>query len=133
MRETIEVAAIGEAQRKIVGIVDDDPGMLKGVGRLLGAHGFLTETYPSAEGFLEHAAASKVCCLVLDINLGGITGIELRGRLAAGGSTLPVIFMTAANSEIVEREAVEAGCVAFLRKPFSSRQLIGAIDKAVGC
>jgi FixJ family two-component response regulator len=133
MRETIEVAAIGEAQRKIVGIVDDDPGMLRGVGRLLSAHGFLTEAYPSAEGFLERAAASQACCLVLDINLGGISGIELRSRLAAEGSTLPVIFMTAVNSEIVEREAVEAGCVAYLRKPFPSRQLIEAIGKAVGC
>jgi FixJ family two-component response regulator len=133
MPEAIDAAAVVGAERKIVGIVDDDPGMLRGVGRLLSAHGFLTEAYPSAEGFLERAAASQACCLVLDINLGGISGIELRGRLAAGGSTLPVIFMTAANSEIVEREAVEAGCVAFLRKPFSSRQLIGAIDKAVGC
>jgi FixJ family two-component response regulator len=133
MPQAIEAAAIVGAERKIVGIVDDDPGMLKGVGRLLSAHGFLTEVYPSAERFLECAAASKACCLVLDINLGGMSGIELRRRLAEDGSTLPVIFMTAVNSEIVESEAVEAGCVAYLRKPFPSRQLIEAIGKAVCC
>jgi len=133
MPQAIEAAAIVGAERRMVGIVDDDPSMLKGVGRLLSAHGFLTEVYPSAEGFLERAAASEACCLVLDINLGGMSGIQLRRRLAAEGCTLPVIFMTAVNSEIVEREAVEVGCVAYRRKPFPSRQLIEAIDKAVGC
>lgn len=104
--------------------------MVKGVGRLLNVHGFVTEVYNSAEAFLENAAASDARCLVLDINLRGISGIELRRRLASGGSTLPVIFMTALDSEAVEREAVEAGCIAFLRKPFLARQLIDAIGKA---
>ena len=120
------------ADKKVVAIVEDDASMLKGLARLLSAHGFGTEVYTSAEAFLERAAASGAGCLVLDINLGGISGIELRRRLAADGSRLPVILMTAIDSDIVRKEAVEAGCIAYLRKPFPARQLIDAIGKAVG-
>ncbi len=116
----------------VVAIVEDDTAMLKGVEGLLNAHGFVTETYASAEAFLERAAVSKASCLVLDIHLGGISGIELRRQLAAAGSRLPVIFMTAVDSEIIQRQAVEVGCIAFLHKPFPSGHLIEAIGKAVG-
>ena len=116
--------------KKVVAIVEDDPGMLKGLQRLLTAHGFVTEAYTSAEGFLERGAASKANCLVLDINLGGISGIDLRRRLAAAGSRLPVIFMTSSDSEVVQTEAIAAGCIAYLRKPFPARQLIDAIALA---
>jgi FixJ family two-component response regulator len=119
-------------EKRVIAIVEDDPSMLKGVGRLLSAHGFLTEAYTSAEAFLEHAAATEASCLLLDINLGGISGIELSHRLAAGGSKLPVIFMTAVDSESIQREAALAGCIAYLRKPFPSGQLIDAIGRAVG-
>jgi FixJ family two-component response regulator len=124
-------AAIMMANR-IVAIVEDDPGMLNGVGRLLNAHGFVTELYTSAEAFLERAASSQARCLVLDIHLGGISGIELRRRLAAAASKVPVVFMTGVDSDLLRTQATEAGCVDFLRKPFSARQLIDAIDKAVG-
>jgi FixJ family two-component response regulator len=119
-------------KRTVVAIVEDDPSMLKGLERLVNAHGFLTELYTSAEAFLERADVSEARCLLLDIHLGGISGIELRHRLAAAGSRLPVIFMTAVDSETIQREAVEAGCVACLRKPFQSRQLTDAIGVAVG-
>jgi FixJ family two-component response regulator len=121
-----------EADKRVVAIVEDDPSMLKGLERLLNVHGFATEVYTSAEAFLAGAAASEAGCLVLDIKLGGISGIELQRRLTAAGSRLPVIFMTAVDSEVVQREATEAGCIAYLHKPFPARQLIGAIDKAVG-
>ena len=128
----MEAVTIVLVDKKVVAVVEDDPSMLKGVRRLLNAHGFATEAYASAEAFLERAAASEAGCLVLDINLGGISGIELQRRLAAAGSRLPVIFMTAVDSEGVQREAIEAGCIAYLRKPFPARQLIDAIGKAVG-
>jgi FixJ family two-component response regulator len=115
----------------VVAIVEDDPSMLKSVGRLLKAHGFGTEDYTSAEAFLGRAAQTKADCLVLDINLGGISGIELQRRLAATGYRLPIIFMTAVESESDHKEAREAGCVAYLRKPFPARQLIDAIGKAI--
>lgn len=114
----------------VIAIVEDDPSMLKGVVRLLRAHGFATEAYASAEAFLG-AAETKAVCLLLDNNLGGISGIELQRQLATAGSTLPVIFMTAVESESDQREASDAGCVAYLRKPFLARQLIDAIGKAL--
>jgi FixJ family two-component response regulator len=128
----IKIVAVAEVDKTVVAIVEDDASMLRGLERLLGAHGFVIEVYASAEAFLEGAVASEAGCLVLDINLGGISGIELQRRLVAAGSRLPVIFMTAADSEVVQREATEAGCIAYLRKPFPTRQLIDAIGKAVG-
>ena len=72
-----------------------------------------------------------MACIVLDIHMDGISGIEMRRRLAAKGSTVPVIFMTALDSAAVRKEAIEAGCAAFLPKPFSGHELIGAIRKAI--
>ena len=120
------------ADRQIVAIVDDDPGVLKGVERLLNASGFGTEVFTSAEAFLDSAAASKATCLLLDIHLGGMSGIELRRQLLASGSRLGVIFMTAVDDDKMQQDAMDAGCVAFLRKPFSARLLIDAIRKAAG-
>ena len=104
--------------------------MMTGIERLLWANGFGTETYTSAEAYLERAAASKATCLVVDIHLGGISGIELRRRLAASGSRHAVIFMTAVDNENTRREAMAAGCVAYLPKPFPANLLIDALGKA---
>src|SRR5258705_11202158 len=113
--------------KKVVAIVEDDPSMLKGLQRLLTAHGFVTEAYTSAEKFLERGAESRASCLILDINLGGISGLELRRRLAAAGSRLPVIVMTSGDSETVQTAAIAAGCVAYLHKPFPAGHLMNAI------
>jgi FixJ family two-component response regulator len=104
--------------RKIVAVVDDDPSMLRATENLLDASGFATKVFASAEEFLKQGGAAQVDYLLLDIHLGGISGIELRRRLKASGSTLPVIFMTALEDEAARDEALRAGCVAFLRKPF---------------
>ena len=118
--------------RTIVAVVDDDESMLRGLQRLLNASGFDTEGFSSAEAYLECVTASKASCLVLDIHLGssGISGIELRRRLSESGSRFGVIFMTAVDDEAVYLEAMESGCTAFLRKPFSARALIDAIAVA---
>jgi FixJ family two-component response regulator len=70
-------------------------------------------------------------CLLLDIQLGGISGIELQRRLAASGSKRPVILMTASDDEAMRNEAMDAGCIAYLRKPFAQHVLLNAIQKAV--
>jgi FixJ family two-component response regulator len=116
-------------QRKLVVIVDDDPSMLKGVERLLTAKGFNTAVFTSAEAFLASPVRHGAACFLLDIHLGGMSGIELRGRLAASGCTVPVIFMTAFDDEATHREALAAGCIAYLHKPFPAHLLIGAIDR----
>jgi len=116
--------------RKLVVVVDDDKTMLRSLERLLNASGFDTEVFSSAEAFLERTDGRPAACIVLDIHLGGMSGIELRRRLAASGSPVPVVFMTAFDDEGTRDEAVEAGCIAFLRKPFPARSLIGAIESA---
>jgi FixJ family two-component response regulator len=116
-------------QRKLVVVVDDDPSMLKGVQRLLTAKGFDTAVFTSAEAFLDCAVGDGVACYILDIHLGGISGIELRRRLAASGCTVPVIFMTAFDDEAIRQEAVATGCIAYLHKPFPAHLLISALDQ----
>lgn len=116
---------------RTIAIVEDDPSMLQGLNRLLSARGFNVQAFSSAELFLEDAADCKAACLLLDIQLGGISGIELKRRLASSGGNLPVIFMTGISDEAVRREALEVGCVAFLKKPFLAKLLIEAIDGVV--
>jgi FixJ family two-component response regulator len=113
-----------------VAVVDDDPSMLKGVERLLNAHGFGTAVFTSAEDFLDRGDQSKVSCLVLDVNLGGMSGIELRRELQASGSELPVIFVTGVADEAARAAALREGCIAFLHKPFPGNLLIEAIERA---
>jgi FixJ family two-component response regulator len=118
------------ARRKLVVVVDDDTTMLRSLERLLNASGFDTESFSSAEAFLARTEARKAACLVLDIHLDGMSGIELRRRLADSGCAVPVIFMTAFDDEGTHEKAVEAGCIACLQKPFPARLLIGAIENA---
>jgi FixJ family two-component response regulator len=118
-------------RRQIVAVVEDDPGMLQSLERLLRAYQFETALFNSAEAFLSSAAASTVSCLILDINLGGMSGIELQRELKARGSNLPIIFMSAIDDDIVRGQAFEAGYVAYFRKPFPAQHLIAAVNKAV--
>jgi len=115
----------------MVAVVDDDPSMLKAAADLLDAHGFSASLFTSAEEFLDSGEAEHVDCLLLDIHLGGLSGIELRQRLSASDPTLPVIFMTATDDDTVRQQALGVGCVAWLRKPFQARQLLDALDRAI--
>lgn len=112
-------------------VIDDNPSLLQGLSRLLAAHGFGVRTFASAEAFLADGSTSNVdSLLLLDIHLSGISGIDLQRRLTSSGTDLPVIFMTAIDNEITRQEAFDAGCIAYLRKPFLSRLLIDAINQA---
>ena len=114
-----------------VAVVDDDPSMLKAAADLLEARGFSTSLFTSAEEFLDSGEAAFVDCLVLDIHLGGLSGIELRQQLNVSHHSLPIIFMTALDDEVIRQQAFRVGCVACLGKPFPARELIDAIEKAV--
>src|ERR1700682_947675 len=111
---------------RTIAIIDDNLSMLKGLDRLLSAHGFRVQTFASAELFLEGVAECEADCLVLDIHLGGISGIDLQRQLTSSGTDLPVIFMTAIDNPAIRQEAFDAGCVAYLRKPFFANLLIDA-------
>jgi FixJ family two-component response regulator len=118
-------------QKDIVAIIDDDPGMRKAMARVLSAFGYVTYTFHSAEAFLGVAATSKAKCLVVDIQLGDVSGVELARELADAGFNFPIIFMTAVDDQAIRRQAEQLGCVAYLRKPFGADLLIEAIVRAI--
>jgi FixJ family two-component response regulator len=121
---------MGNRMRTIV-VVDDNPSMLQSLSRLLSAHGFHVQTFASAESFLEDIAKCEADCLLLDIHLGGISGVDLQRRLTSSGTDLPVIFMTAIDNEATRQEAFDVGCIAYLTKPFLAKMLIDAINRIV--
>ena len=117
--------------RKAVFVVDDDPGTLRGLKRLLREHGYDSVLFQSAEAFQNHGDFEQALCIILDINLNEASGIEVRHRLTAAGISVPVIYITANDSHAVRMAAIESGCVAFLTKPFSAKSLIDPIEKAL--
>ena len=120
-----------QTRKKVVAVVDDDQSMLSAAENLLDAHGFMTIRFSSAEEFLGDRGATRADCLLLDVHLDGVSGIELRRQLKVSHPDLPVIFMTALDDEAVRHQALEAGCVTFLHKPFPAHRLIEAIKSAV--
>jgi FixJ family two-component response regulator len=116
----------------IVAIIDDDLGLLNAVNRLLSSHGYETEIYASAGALLEAATTTAATCFLIDIQLGDRCGFELARELGDLGVNHPIIFMTANDSKNYERRAAEAGCAAFLRKPFSPESLIDALVNLPG-
>lgn len=117
--------------QKTVAVVDDDPEMRASLATLLGAVGYRAETYDSAETFLTCASTCKASCLVIDINLGDITGVELAHQLCADGMKWPIIFMTGLDDATVNDQASAVSPIAFLQKPFRANDLIDAIKKAI--
>ena len=103
--------------------------MRKSIDRLLRASNYTTVAFASAEAFLQSGVAGCAFGLVLDIHLPGMSGIELRRRLLAAGSKLPVVFITAFDDEATRAEALAAGCTACLHKPFEAHQLIEALQQ----
>lgn len=118
--------------RHTVAVVDDDASLRRSVGRLLNAYGFAAVEYASAEAFHVRDPKTPIDCLVLDIDLGGMSGIELQRRLKGAGAMLPIIFITALEDMRLQTEAEQAGCIAYLRKPFAGSVLIDAVKNALG-
>ena len=116
--------------RKLVLVVDDDPGMLKAVQRLLRQHGYEPVSFSSALAFESYPDIEKAVCVILDINLPDGSGIEVRENLERAGVSVPVTYITGNANPKVREAAVASGCVAFLAKPFSSRELIEPLKTA---
>ena len=114
----------------IVGIVDDDPMVRDSLEYLLLSEGFQTEQYASAEAFIIAAKTSKAACLLVDIQLGDITGLELARQLTSIDCIFPILFMSGSSDTMAYQQAMDFGCVAFLHKPFPANQLVESIMKA---
>jgi FixJ family two-component response regulator len=115
----------------LVAVVEDDEAMRKSIERLLNASGYTTSAFASAEEFLESALVDTAMGLVLDIHLGGMSGIEMRRRLSAMNSTIPVVFITAFDDEATRVEALAVGCVECLKKPFAAERLTKALERGM--
>jgi FixJ family two-component response regulator len=116
----------------VVCVIDDDESILRALRRLLGTTGFQVETFSSAEAFLESGRHGHVDCLVLDLHLGGLSGLELQERLAASGARTPVVVITAHDDLPTRERARRAGAIDYLPKPFDDDSLIAAIHRAIG-
>ena len=116
--------------RNVVFVVDDDPGILRSVARMLRQFGYATILFPSAEAFANHSDLDDAVCVLLDINLGDGSGIEQRHRLKAAGNTVPVIYMTSNDNPAVREAALQSGRLAYLTKPLSTKSLIEPLERA---
>jgi FixJ family two-component response regulator len=116
----------------LVSIVDDDASVRRSTRRLLHSSGFRTEAFSSAEEFLRSEWTGQTACLILDLRMPGMNGLELQRRLIQTSNPVPVIFLSAHASEEEERSARQGGAVQFLRKPTSKEALLSAIRDALG-
>jgi FixJ family two-component response regulator len=112
-------------------VIDDDPLGREALHGLLSSLGYRTELYASAAEFIAAAQTTKASCLLLDVQLGAMTGIELARHLISTGFSFPTIFMTGSRDESYQRDGVSLGCIDYLHKPFPASRLICAIDKAL--
>lgn len=115
----------------MVYIVDDDASLLRGLVRLLTSHGYATTVFSSAEAFLAARLAHQQGCLVLDVHMPGLTGLDLQGQLARLECTLPIIFLTGRGDIPMSVRAMRAGAADFLTKPVDEETLLDAVGKAL--
>ena len=117
--------------RKLISVVDDDESIRRSTGLLIESFGYRAAAFESAEGFLRCSQLRDTSCLIIDVQMPGMNGLQLQSQLAAEGCGIPIIFITAYDDNDSRRQAMQAGAVAFLGKPFSDEQLLQAISSAL--
>ena len=112
-------------------VVDDDTSVRTALKRLIKSLGFKVETFDTAQAFLKHGPHDGPACLVLDVRMPGMSGIELQEQLTSAGLGLPIIFITGHGNIPMSVKAMKAGAVDFIEKPFEDQKLIDAINIAL--
>jgi FixJ family two-component response regulator len=115
----------------MISIVDDDAFVRQALGDLVQSLGYGAVTFPSAEHFLESGRVTETACVITDLQLPGLSGLDLQNHLLAGGHRMPIIIITAYPEENCRRRALSAGAVAFLSKPFSEESLMDCLSTAL--
>ena len=125
------MAADKMAERPLVAIVDDDESIRNATRDLLRAAGFSTATFENAESFLGSASRTSAACLVADMRMPGMTGLELYQALVASGEGIPTVLITAQPEERTQSRAREAGITCYLSKPFAPDELLECVRGAL--
>ena len=120
-----------EKIKPIIHIVDDDDSVRRAIKRLIRSEGMEARTFASADEFLKARPREKNACLIADVKMRGITGLELHQKLIALGSRLPVVYITAFDTEEIRAQAKKSGAVGYFRKPVDDQALLDAIQWAL--
>ena len=115
----------------LVFVVDDDPSVCESLETLIRDAGWQVETFKSAAEFLNHPRATAPSCLVLDVSMPGLNGLELQKRVALERPDMPIVFITGHGNIPITVQAMKAGAIEFLTKPFSDESLLSAIQNAI--
>lgn len=119
------------ANKQLISIVDDDESVREATKGLMKSLGFAAEVFPSAEDFLASRHLRRTACLIADVNMPGMTGLELHRRLKASGNAIPTILITAYPDDGVRARAVTDGVIGYLSKPFAEDDLLVCINSAL--
>jgi FixJ family two-component response regulator len=132
--ESIRSALRGEleATTDLIAVVDDDESIRRTTTLLVESFGLRAAAFESAESFLQSGRQHGTSCLILDVRMPSMNGLQLQSELAAAGCSIPIIFITAYDDKESCRRAMQAGAVAFLGKPFSDEQLLHTLRSALG-
>jgi FixJ family two-component response regulator len=115
----------------LISVIDDDDALRGSLENLIRSIGWRVQCFSSAEAFLRSNQVHETGCLILDVRMRGMSGIELQRQLMVANSHTPIIFITAYEDDDRRRQALESGAVAFLHKPFYQEELLNAIDTAL--
>jgi FixJ family two-component response regulator len=119
---------VDEGGRTRVAIIEDDDIARGALGRLLKVGGFEPALFDSAEAFVASPPEREWLCLIVDVQLTGMSGIDLQRRLRSEGSAVPIVIVTANRADVVRERAQQVGCTAFLSKPFSGDTILSILD-----
>ena len=117
--------------RRLIGVVDDDESVREATKGLMRSLGFAAEAYASAKDFLASPDLGRIACLIADLNMPEMSGIELHGHLVATGQNIPTVLITAYPDEDVRARALNAGVICYLTKPFAEDDLLACIRSAL--
>jgi FixJ family two-component response regulator len=122
---------MGIAKTPLISIVDDDDSVREALKSLIDSVGFHAEVFASGEEFLNSSYVSRTDCLIADVRMPGMSGLELQERLKAANSPVPIVFISAHDDGEAQARGLRAGAIAFLKKPFSEDSLLGAISDSL--
>ena len=118
-------------RKPLISIVDDDESVREAAKGLMKSLGYTAETFPSAEDFLESQQVPRTTCLIADVNMPGMSGLDLHRHLSSSGKRIPTILITAYPDNSVRERALNAGVICYLSKPFDEADLLSCLHSAL--